>query len=118
MNPSTVRLVLRTVFTVLTATGLAVDAYVHFDLAPTYDAIKTGTLSQGDLVRAEAVLALVAASRCWRVPAGIPLLPLSWWRRPGSPRCWCTTTTTSDGWADPLNVRASVVRGKDPLGVG
>jgi hypothetical protein len=40
--------------------GLAVDAYVHFDLAGTYDAITTGTLSQGDLFRAEAVAAIVA----------------------------------------------------------
>lgn len=60
MNPSTVRLGLRAAFAVVAAAGLAVDAYVHFDLAPTYDAIKTGTLSQGDLFRAEAVAAIIA----------------------------------------------------------
>lgn len=60
MNPSTVRLALRAGFAVVAAAGLAVDAYVHFDLAPTYDAIKTGTLSQGDLFRAEAVTAVIA----------------------------------------------------------
>jgi hypothetical protein len=46
---------------VLAAAGLIVDAYIHFDLAANYDAIKTSTLSQGDLFRAEGVVALLAA---------------------------------------------------------
>ncbi|SHL42643.1 hypothetical protein [Actinacidiphila paucisporea] len=45
---------------VLAAAGLAVDAYVHADLAQQYDAVKA-TFSQGDLFRAEAALAALAA---------------------------------------------------------
>jgi hypothetical protein len=41
--------------------GLAVDAYIHFDLAGNYAPIKTSTLSQADLFRAEGVLAILAA---------------------------------------------------------
>jgi len=41
--------------------GLAVDAYVHFDLASGYAAVRTSTLSQADLFRAEGVAAIVAA---------------------------------------------------------
>ncbi|MEY9846068.1 hypothetical protein [Streptacidiphilus sp. MAP5-3] len=44
----------------LTAAGLAIDAYVHVDLAPSYDPIKA-TVSQGDLFRAEAAAAALAA---------------------------------------------------------
>ncbi|MBF9072714.1 hypothetical protein I2501_32325 [Streptacidiphilus sp. NEAU-YB345] len=44
----------------LTVAGLAIDAYVHADLAPTYDPIKA-TVSQGDLFRAEAAAASLAA---------------------------------------------------------
>jgi hypothetical protein len=43
------------------AAGLAVDAYVHFDLASSYDPVKTSTLSQGDLFRAQSVVAILAA---------------------------------------------------------
>ena len=50
----------RTVLTLIVAAGLAIDAYVHFDLASTYDVVKTSTLSQGDLFRVEAVLAIIA----------------------------------------------------------
>jgi hypothetical protein len=46
---------------VIVAAGLAVDAYVHLDLAGNYDAVKTSTLSQGDLFRAEAAVAILAA---------------------------------------------------------
>lgn len=47
-------------FRLLTAAGLAVDAYVHADLASRYDAVQ-GSVSQGDLFRIEAgVAALVA----------------------------------------------------------
>lgn len=44
----------------LTAAGLAVDAYVHADLAATYDPV-TRTISQGDLFRIEAGAAALAA---------------------------------------------------------
>jgi hypothetical protein len=44
----------------LTAAGLAIDAYVHADLAPAYDSIKA-TVSQGALFRAEAAAASLAA---------------------------------------------------------
>ncbi len=44
----------------LAAAGLAVDAYVHADLAPVYDGIR-GAISQGDLFRIEAGLAAAAA---------------------------------------------------------
>lgn len=45
---------------VLTAAGLAVDAYVHIDLAAAFDAVP-GTISQGDLFRAQAAAAAVVA---------------------------------------------------------
>ncbi len=54
-------LALRLLLTTLTVAGLAIDAYIHFDLAANYDAIKTSTLSQGDLFRAESVVAIAAA---------------------------------------------------------
>jgi hypothetical protein len=41
--------------------GLAVDAYVHLDLAGPYDGVKSSVLTQGDLFRAEAALAILAA---------------------------------------------------------
>lgn len=44
----------------VTAAGLAFDAYVHLDLAGTYDAAHTSVLSQGDLFRVEASLAILA----------------------------------------------------------
>lgn len=50
------RLLLR----LLVAAGLAVDAYVHADLAPIYDGIH-GTISQGNLFRLEAGVAAAAA---------------------------------------------------------
>ena len=47
---------------VLTAVWLAVTAYVHADLAGSYDAVKQGgTLSQGELFRAQAGVAGLAA---------------------------------------------------------
>jgi hypothetical protein len=48
------------VLRLLTAAGLAVDAYVHADLAATYDPV-TKTISQGDLFRIEAGAAALAA---------------------------------------------------------
>ena len=44
----------------LTAAGLAVDAYVHADLATTYDPV-VRTIGQGDLFRVEAGAAALAA---------------------------------------------------------
>ena len=48
------------VLRLLTAAGLAVDAYVHADLAATYDPV-VKTISQGDLFRVEAGAAALAA---------------------------------------------------------
>jgi hypothetical protein len=45
----------------ITAGGLAIDAYVHADLAANFDPIETSTISQGDLFRIEAGLAALAA---------------------------------------------------------
>lgn len=45
----------------ITAAGLAYDAKIHFKLAPAYDQIKSSTVSQGDLFRIEAWLAIAAA---------------------------------------------------------
>ena len=41
--------------------GLAIDAYTHLHLADGYDPVKTDTLSQGDLFRAQSIVAIVAA---------------------------------------------------------
>lgn len=53
----------RWLLTLITAAGLGVDAYVHWHLAPNFDTL-TGTasphISQGQLFRLEAVLALIA----------------------------------------------------------
>lgn len=46
----------------ITAAALGYDAYVHADLAANYDAIKTSTVSQGDLFRVEAGLAALGAA--------------------------------------------------------
>jgi hypothetical protein len=46
---------------VIVVAGLAIDAYVHFNLASNYELIKTGTLSQAHLFRAEGAVAIVAA---------------------------------------------------------
>jgi heme A synthase len=50
-----------TALRVIAAAGLAFDARIHFKLASTYDAIKSSTISQGDLFRIEAVSAVIAA---------------------------------------------------------
>lgn len=50
----------RTLLRWLAAAGLAVDAYVHADLAEGYDAV-VNSVSQGDLFRIEAALAALAA---------------------------------------------------------
>ena len=46
---------------VVAAVGLLVDAYLHLDLAGQYDAVTSGTVSQGDLFRLEAGAAALAA---------------------------------------------------------
>ena len=46
---------------IATAAGLAIDAYVHFDLAATY-AESGGAVNEGVLFRAEAVAAVLAAA--------------------------------------------------------
>ncbi len=43
----------------VTVAALAVDAYVHLQLAPSFDSLKK-TVSQGQLFRAEALVAIVA----------------------------------------------------------
>ncbi len=51
-----VRLILR----IIAFVGLSIAAYVHFDLAPGFDA-NTASISEGNLFRIEASLAAVAA---------------------------------------------------------
>ena len=51
----------RIVLIVIVVAGLAIDAYVHFDLAKAYSPVKTSTLSQGDLFRAQSVVAILSA---------------------------------------------------------
>jgi len=46
---------------VIMVAGLTVDGYVHVNLASNYELIKTSTLSQADLFRVEAAVAIVAA---------------------------------------------------------
>jgi len=58
---ASVMTVLRAGLTVLAVAGLGIDAYVHFDLAGNYAPIRTSTLSQADLFRAEAVVSILAA---------------------------------------------------------
>ena len=48
------------VLRIATAAALGIDAVVHWQNASAYDAV-TGTVSQGELFRAEAVVAVVAA---------------------------------------------------------
>ena len=56
----------------LTAVGLAYQAFAHLRLAPTYDAVRSRWISQGDLFRAEAVGAVLAAL--------VLLIGRRWWR--------------------------------------
>jgi hypothetical protein len=51
---------LRKSLVAVTVVGLAIDAYVHLKLAHDYDGVKA-TISQGQLFRLEAALAIVAA---------------------------------------------------------
>jgi hypothetical protein len=42
--------------------GLAIDAFVHFDLASAFAKNKTSTLSEADIFRADSTVALIAAA--------------------------------------------------------
>ena len=46
---------------VIVVAGMAVDAFVHFDLASAFKNVKTSTLSEADMFRAEASVAVIAA---------------------------------------------------------
>ena len=46
---------------VIVVAGLAIDAYVHLHLASPFDVVKSSALTQGDLFRVEAALAIIAA---------------------------------------------------------
>lgn len=52
---------LSTALILVVIAGLATDAYVHLHLARPFDGIRTSSLSQGDLFRVEAALAILAA---------------------------------------------------------
>ena len=56
------RLAIRVLAALVAVAGLGVDAYVHLDLAATYDAVKSSTISQGDLFRIEGWTAVVAGA--------------------------------------------------------
>jgi len=66
----------------VTVAGLAIDAYVHLKLASDYDSVKA-TVSQGELFRVEAGLAIVA---------GILLLV-----RPGRLTAWVAAIVAGGG---------------------
>jgi hypothetical protein len=51
---------LRAALTIIVLAGLAVDVYVHFDLASSYVGVRSSVLSQADLFRAEAAVAVFA----------------------------------------------------------
>lgn len=53
---------LRLGLALVAAAGLAIDAYVHFNLASDYDVVKSSVLSQGDLFRIEGAASAVAAA--------------------------------------------------------
>ena len=63
-----------TLLRLVAAGGLAVDARVHLKLAVAYDAIKSSTISQGDLFRIEAGMAIAAAVLILLVPKKITSL--------------------------------------------
>lgn len=52
---------LRAGLTLVVVAGLAIDAFVHLDLASSYDGVKSSVLTQGDLFRTEAALAIIVA---------------------------------------------------------
>ena len=50
------------VLVLVAVAGLAIDAYVHFHLAPVYAPIRSNVLNEGELFRAEATVAVMAAA--------------------------------------------------------
>jgi hypothetical protein len=54
-------LAIRTALIVIVVAALAVDAFVHFDLAPAFKNIKTSSVSEAELFRVEAIAAMLAA---------------------------------------------------------
>ncbi len=58
----------RTALIVVTVAGLAEDAYVHVHLATSYDAVRSAVLTEGDLFRLEAALAVLAAVALLALP--------------------------------------------------
>jgi hypothetical protein len=57
----TARSALVAVLVAVVVAGLAIDAYIHFDLASNYAPIKTSVISQAGLFRIEAVVSIAAA---------------------------------------------------------
>lgn len=55
------RLVVQWALIAIAVAGLAIDVYVHFHLASAYAGVRTSSLSQADLFRAEGAVAAVAA---------------------------------------------------------
>jgi hypothetical protein len=53
--------VVRAALAAVVVAGLVLDAVLHLDLAARYGPVRTSVLSQADLFRAEAVVALLAA---------------------------------------------------------
>lgn len=51
----------RTTLVVITVAGLVVDAIVHFNLASAFENNKTSVLSEADIFRIDATLAIIAA---------------------------------------------------------
>jgi hypothetical protein len=78
--PMTARrwMALHAVLTLVVVAGLAVDAFVHFDVASAFKNVKTSTLSEADLFRAEAIMAVLVAVallvRPGRLTAGLAFL--------------------------------------------
>ncbi|UQX89304.1 hypothetical protein M6D93_04690 [Jatrophihabitans telluris] len=55
-------LTIQACLTAVVVVGLAIDAFVHYDLASAFKNNKTSVLSEADLFRAEATVAIVAAA--------------------------------------------------------
>ena len=49
------------VLTALVVLGLAVDAFVHFDLASAFDGNRTSVLSEAQIFRAQSIVAIIVA---------------------------------------------------------
>lgn len=60
-QPIALTRVLILVLIVVVVAGLAIDAWVHLDLASNYDSNSSGLLGEGNLFRAEGAVAIVAA---------------------------------------------------------